>query len=425
MKSLHGEDGIRLLPYPDGKAFAFTIIDDTDESRLETVRPVYDFLFALGLRTTKTVWVRTSDPPPRRTSDKGDTLENEEYAAYMRLLRQRGFEIALHNVSSASNKRADIADGLAVFTRIVGDAPKINVHHEKNLENLYFDFAQSGRHLPPPFRTAFFQGLYELLGRARRKSPVSEHACSGENPRSDYFWGDICKANIPYVRTNVFFSDLNTLKCSPVMPFALAETPYVNYWFDSSNGQDVHYFNSILSDRNIDRLRSEQGCSILYTHFGKGFVERSDGAFELNTETKRRLQSIAGRSDGWYAPVTEILDRLRAFQHVTMLPLGSGILVTNHNDFPINSLTLHTTPGAACCDPMGRRFTADSTGKLVIPVLPPATSTAVLGSEFAAHATRWNEDTRNGLLIDLAKVTRKLGHRLPWQEPGRGLGTKA
>lgn len=424
MKSLHRQDDICLLPYPDGKVFAFTIIDDTDGSTLETIRPIYDFLFSLGLRTTKTVWVRTPDAPPQKAADSGDTLESEQYADYIRLLRRRGFEIALHNVSSTSNKRAEIAAGLATFTRIVADSPKINVHHEKNLENMYFEFAQSGRHLPAPFRTAFFNSLHQLLGRGKRKSLVSEPGCSGENPQSEHFWGDLCKTTIKYVRTNVFFPDLNTLKCSPAIPYALADTPYVNYWFDSSNGQDVHHFNSILSTRNIDKLRTEHGCSILYTHFGKGFVECREGTFELNAETRERLQAVAGHPEGWYAPVTEILDRLLAFQHVTVLPLAGGALITNHNDFPIYSITLQTTPGAACCDPMGKRFTADRGGQLVIPELPTGASTAVLGCQAAERATRWNEDTRNGFLIDLAKVTRKIGEHLAWQERPHGLGTK-
>jgi len=402
-------NGVRLLPYPDGKCFAFSIIDDTDESTLEAVRVIYDFLYSLGLRTTKTVWVRTPNLRPEQKADAGDTLENEDYADYVRHLRQRGFEIALHNVSSASNKRAHIAAGLAQFRQIVGDPPKINVHHEKNLENIYFEFAQSGRHLRAPFRTSFFNSLHHLLGRGPSKDAVSTHGCSGEDPQSDYFWGDICKANFQYVRTNVFFPDLNTLKCSPAMPYSLPETPYVNSWFDSSNGQDVHCFNSILSDRNIERLRRERGCCILYTHFGKGFVERTNGTPELNAETQRRLQAIAGHADGWYAPVIDILDRLLAFQQVTVLALAGGVLITNHNDFPIHSVTLLAAPGATFCDLAGRQFMADNNGTLVIPSLPAATSVAVVTSAFAMHAKRWNEDARGGFLTDLTKIARTLG----------------
>ena len=44
------------VTFPDGKRFAFTIFDDTDVGTLESLRPIYDLLAQLGLRTTKTVW---------------------------------------------------------------------------------------------------------------------------------------------------------------------------------------------------------------------------------------------------------------------------------------------------------------------------------------------------------------------------------
>ena len=144
---------IRLLAYPGGKRFAFTIIDDTDMATLENVRPIYDYLFSLGLRTTKTVWAAQAPVPPSNPSDTGDTLEREEYLEYVRLLQSRGFEIALHNVSGQSSTRDRIAAGLEQFRRLLGDYPAINVHHEKNRENLYFEFAQRGVDRPPAFRT--------------------------------------------------------------------------------------------------------------------------------------------------------------------------------------------------------------------------------------------------------------------------------
>ncbi len=43
-------------PYPGNREFAFSVIDDTDDARLENIVPLYDLLTELGLRTTKTVW---------------------------------------------------------------------------------------------------------------------------------------------------------------------------------------------------------------------------------------------------------------------------------------------------------------------------------------------------------------------------------
>ena len=417
--TIRQRQSVRLLPYPAGKTFAFTIIDDTDGATLEIVRTVYDFLYSQGLRTTKTVWAKNPSTAPTKLSDQGDTLENAAYAEYVRVLRDRGFEIALHNVSSNSNPRSEIISGLDAFRQIIGDAPKINVHHEKNRENLYFEFAQSGRHLPAPFRTALFTGLHKMLGRSAEQASASVQGCAGEDPHSEYFWGDLCRSTFKYVRTNVFFPDLNTLQCSPAMPYHRAEAPYVNYWFDSSNGQDAHHFNSILSDRNVQKLRQEQGCCILYTHFGKGFVSESSGAFELNAETKRRVQAVAGHCDGWYAPVSEILDRLLACQQVSIVRVNNSVLITNHNDFAIESFTMQAEPGAMCLNADGKILPVGEKGQLVLASFPAGASVAILGPH-ALPATQWNADNRNRLFVDVAKIVRKIGERLTrsWERQG-------
>jgi hypothetical protein len=403
---------VRLLPYPAGKTFAFTIIDDTDMATLEVVRPIYDYLYSLGLRTTKTVWVTRPEGPPAKAADTGDTLEREDYAAYVRELRQRGFEIALHNVSSQSSKRLHIAAGIERFGELLGAPPRINVHHEKNQENLYFAFAQRGGHRPPPFGTATFQRLYQLLHQNGRCAAPNNHGCTGEDPRSEYFWGDLCRATFEYVRTNVFFQDLNTLKCNPLMPYESADTPYVKYWFDSSNGQDVDCFNSILSDVNVTALRKKQGCSILYTHFGKGFVTKNKGIHELNPETQRRLRAISGYTEGWYAPVGEVLDRLRAFQSVTLLPLPEGIVLSNRNASALTSVTLQAYPGTTYCSLSGEETaTADSEGRIVLPSLPAGRVTFLVRSEASKNVRRWYEDRSNSWQNDVAVLARQLGTR--------------
>jgi len=82
------------VEFPDGKEFAFTIVDDTDNATVENVKPVYDHLYNCGLRTTKTVWVY---PPQEGNSFTGECLLDENYFQFMKELQERGFEIALHN----------------------------------------------------------------------------------------------------------------------------------------------------------------------------------------------------------------------------------------------------------------------------------------------------------------------------------------
>jgi hypothetical protein len=45
------------LKWPLNKDFAFTIIDDTDNSTVQNIKPIYDFLYSKEILTTKTVWV--------------------------------------------------------------------------------------------------------------------------------------------------------------------------------------------------------------------------------------------------------------------------------------------------------------------------------------------------------------------------------
>jgi hypothetical protein len=402
---------LRLVPYPDGKAFAFTIVDDTDGLTLETARPIYDYLFELGLKTTKTVWVRPPEQTPERFCDQGDTLARPEYTDYHRLLRDRGFEIALHNVSSRSNTRAQIVEGFEEFRRTFGMYPRMNVHHEKNRENLYFDAAQDPDRLPPAFASRPMQKVHALLrGGQNGHKPV--HECAGEKPSSAHYWGDVCKRHVKYVRTNVFLDDLNTLKVDPRMPRPFADTPLVNFWFHCSNGQDASHFNAILSDANIARLREERGCCLLYTHFGKGFViARPDGTFELNEVTKQRLAAAAAHADAWFAPASDILDRLLLFQKVTLHRRPTGVALRNDNECDVHAVTLQSAPGSEFNTADGRTITLDHRGHVIVPILKSGEEITFVGVDPDGVTTRWFDSEVPAFIRDVQKIWQRVAYR--------------
>jgi len=373
---LSNKEKIKISPYPAGKSFGFTIIDDTDGCRLEMIQPIYDFLSELQLKTTKTVWVWRPKEKNLGIWDEGDTLEREDYVNYLKILQKRGFEIALHNISSKSNKREEIINGLEKFKEIFGDYPKINVHHEKNKENLYFKFACSGDLMPKTFRRQFlikinsiFGKLRKLIKKASNYNDKNFNDFLGEIKGSEYFWGDICKDKIKYVRTNIFYRDLNTLKCNPRIPYSTEQTPYVNYWFDSSNGQDADAFEKILNSSNINRLKKEKGCCILYTHFAKGFSIVKKGRVTLDERIKQRLIEISSSSDGWYAPVGEMLDRILSFKKIRIFLFRNGIILKNENSFSIKDITLWTEPHEKYYQLGGQTFISDDMGRIVIPLL--------------------------------------------------------
>lgn len=75
------------IEWPDGKDFAFTIFDDTDNATVERVGPVYDFRYGPGLGATKSVWPLKGEGAP---AFSGSTCEDPDYLAWTLASRPRG-----------------------------------------------------------------------------------------------------------------------------------------------------------------------------------------------------------------------------------------------------------------------------------------------------------------------------------------------
>ena len=128
----------------------------------------------------------------------------------------------------------------------------------------------------------------------------------GHVEATPYFWGDLAREHIQYVR-NFCFPDVNTIRQDPYMPYHDPRRPFVNYWFSSSDGHDVDAFCTLLSPENQDRLERERGACIVYTHFASGFFR--DG--QLDRRFVQLMRRLAERN-GWFVPASELLDYLRA-----------------------------------------------------------------------------------------------------------------
>ncbi len=152
------------------------------------------------------------------------------------------------------------------------------------------------------------RGVYNLitLGRTRNRffGQVEGHAS---------FWGDVCRERIRYCR-NFVYADINTVRMNPWMPYADPLRPYVRYWYSASEGHKAPAFLRTLQDANQDRLEADGGGCIMYTHFGHGYVQ--DG--KLAPEFRRTMERLAAKN-GWFVPVTELLDFLAKTKGVTML----------------------------------------------------------------------------------------------------------
>ena len=285
--------------FPDGKRFAFTIMDDTDVATVENVEPVYRLLDRLGMRATKTVWPLAC---PEGSADFGEsqTLEDPEYRRFVCDLRRRGFEIASHGATMASSMRERTVAGLERFHALFGAYPRVHANHAMNRENLYW-----GSH-------RFDDRTLRLAFRGGRGVPGGYYG--GHVRGSPYWWGDLCAARITYVR-NFTFNALDVSRINPSMPYHDPRRPLVPLWFSAADAESAVEFNELLRPDRIARLERDGGVCIVATHLGKGYV--SGG--RIDPTTQMRLEALA-RRPGWFPTVSELLDWLRKQRDVVTLP---------------------------------------------------------------------------------------------------------
>jgi hypothetical protein len=275
------------IQWPEGKSFAFTIFDDTDLATVQNVGPVYALLTDLGYRTTKSVW-------PLKGTGKawagGSTCEDFEYLQWTLSLQAKGFEIGYHNATYHTSPRAQTLEGFERFKALYGHYPLSAANHTGCNEGIYWG---------PDRLTGAHRLAYRLFRRFGNEGPFRGH-CEGD----PLFWGDVCRDKLKYVR-NFQFTDIDTLAACPHMPYHDPARPFVNYWFASSEGAEIKAFNRCLSEANQDRLESDGGACIMYTHLACGFYQdgRLDGRFAT-------LMERLARKNGWFVPVATLLDYL-------------------------------------------------------------------------------------------------------------------
>ena len=282
--------------WPGGAKFAFTIFDDTDMMTLENGRPVYDVITDLGMRITKSVWPVLPDGPARTG---GATCEDADYRAWVLGLQDTGHEIGIHNASDHPSKRPTTERALDRFAEIFGHDPRIGADHVGNFEAMYWG---------PARLTGIRSRAYALGTRVTRpyRQPTE-----GEVPTSEYFWGDLLRDRIDYWR-NFTFDDINTLRACPDLPYHDPARPYVNWWFAASQAPTLDALVDLLAPSNLDRLEQQGGACIVYTHLGLRYA--NDGVVDPRFATA--LERVAER-DGWFAPVSEVLDHIRAERATT------------------------------------------------------------------------------------------------------------
>lgn len=285
------------IEWPDGKSFAFTVFDDTDWGTVDNLKPVYDHLLDCGLRTTKSVWVLAGTEEPEEIG--GATCEEAGYRDWVLSLQAAGFEIGWHNATFHSSRRERTLEGLERFRALFGHYPRTMANHTTCRENIYWGEERL---------SGVNRSFYNLATLGRGAGRFRGHLA--DDP---YFWGDLCASRIRYVR-NFVFSDVNTLKACPAMPYSDPDRPHVRAFFASSGGKDLPPFLATISEDNQDLLEREGGCCIMYTHFAYGFANGG----KLDTRFKALINRLS-RKNGWFAPVSDVLGHIEKAKGIEVL----------------------------------------------------------------------------------------------------------
>lgn len=275
--------------WPDGKQFAFTIFDDTDYATVENTRPVYDLLAECRLATTKSVWPLKGHEKPLVG---GATCEDPEYRRWTQELRAAGFEIGYHLATFHTSRREETDAALKRFSEHFGTYPSCMANHVGCDEAIYWGANRL---------TGINQFIYNLATLFKWHRRFRGHI-EGD----PLFWGDLCYERIEYVR-NFVFPEINTLKVCPYMPYHDPRRPWVKQWYASSEGSNVVSFVRCISEENQDSLEAEGGACIMYSHLSCDFYK--DG--KLNTRFRDLIRRLS-RKNGWFVPVSRLLDYLRS-----------------------------------------------------------------------------------------------------------------
>jgi hypothetical protein len=274
------------------------VFDDTDWTTLRNGPEVYRVLTDMDVRITKSVWMH--DPGPVRTTG-GGTCEDPEYLSWVLELRAAGHEIGFHNATDCTSSRKRTIAALDRFEDLFGHPPRVGADHAGNREALY---GGAGR-LTGARRAAY-------LAAVRALNPTRPRF-EGADPASPLFWGDVARERIDYWR-RFTWSGTDVSRRSPVL-YRDPITPYVPAWFDSVHAPRLEPFLACLAPERLEQLSSGGGVCIAYTHFGVDFVDDVGRVDPRFIDAVERLRSL----DGWFAPVSDVLDHLGAQRGVVEL----------------------------------------------------------------------------------------------------------
>jgi hypothetical protein len=312
-----------LSPYPDGKAFGFTIIHDADSAYSRRLAPIIDAFDTIGLRITVTVfplWAAWAPDPMQMWNDwrmqdpffapVAVPLEDQEEAAFYIGLRHRGHEIAMHTPSETSSTREDVVRAFALFEAVLGSPPRTYIEHSpgNNLD------AQSRCGSDP--QSAYYNT--DLLNQSGCWVWVCDDDTAFSSKRGQQY-NVLSDPDGPFCpRAQDKFGILRAFLRSPTKP------------------GDGDGFLAAFDESTFDALERQRGLALVYTHLAIGWLDPQTR--HLRPDIATRLEALAQRNV-WFAPAATILDRFAAVKQVELAWSRTTLEVTNRSATSLAGLT--------------------------------------------------------------------------------------
>ncbi len=352
-----------LEPHPAPHRFAFTIVHDADSAYSLRLRPLFECFAELGMRITVTVfpfWAAWSDEGRiweewRRTDPMrapvAVPLEDDAELDFYRELAAAGHEIAMHTPSETSSVREEVPRAFEFFESAFGFRPRMYVEHSPG-NNLDAQQREGADPTSPYYNT-------DLL-----------------NDSGCWIWVlDEVQGGRPRDREST------DLRKEPAGPFGSLGLPlygiargFLRNGFGNANGDAFleQYTNSA-----IDRLATDRGLALLYTHCNYGWVDPDTR--RVREPIRERLAYIAGKP-GWFVPGSDILDRWAAVRQVHLVEGEGWVKLVNTGPTDLDALVIRPHRDATLVE-SGQALAPAEDGSVVIDRLAPFQTRTFLSQE--------------------------------------------
>jgi hypothetical protein len=329
----HSEEEWRLGLYPDGRAFAFTLVHDADSAYSRRLAPLFGAFDRFGFRITVTVftfwaawagngkiwskWRAPGDKDLEFFAPKAVPLTERTEREFYQGLAAIGHEIGMHSPSETSDTREDLIRAFEYFKEIFGRYPTVYVEHSSN-SNKEAQCNEGSRPGSVYYNT-------DLLNRYGSWVWVDGEGGLADQ-RHDQFYDAIAANGSPF---NRFAAERYGVRK------AFTRT---GKWKQATGDGFLDWY----SEENIDALEKHEGMALVYTHLDEKWLDRETRAIRGDIED--RLRYMASK-DGWFAPAGAILDRTQAVCGLKIDHHRESLTIANAGDEKVDGLTVVSKRG--------------------------------------------------------------------------------